>query len=105
MLSLPGEGAVKVSKVKGHATQSMVDKGDARHEDLVDNDGADNAANFVVLRQHDGVISARRALIRVRWGIDILTMMELHLCMVAFSRIEVNHDGHGWHCPECHCLG
>ena len=30
MISLWGEGTVKVSKVKGHATQTMVDKGDAR---------------------------------------------------------------------------
>ena len=45
MISLRGEGTMKVSKVTGHATQTMVDKGDARHEDLVGNDGADKAAD------------------------------------------------------------
>ena len=34
MLMLRREGTVQVSKVKGHATQAMVDMGDVRHEDL-----------------------------------------------------------------------
>ena len=41
---------MKVSKVKGHATQAMVDNGEARHEDLVGNDGADTAADLGRLR-------------------------------------------------------
>ena len=47
---------MKVSKVKGHATRAMVDKGDARHEDLVGNDGVDAVADLGRLRQQDGVI-------------------------------------------------
>ena len=92
---------MKVSKVKG--TQTMVINGDARHEDLVGNDGADKAADSSRFRQHDGVISARHTLIRVRrhW---YPIMMELLKFMVAFSRIEVDHDGHGSTAPDCHDL-
>ena len=65
-----------------HTTRTMVDKGDARHVELVGNDGADKAADLGRLRQHDGVISARRALIRVRrhW---YLIMKVLNKIMVA----------------------
>ena len=54
MLRLRGFDTVKVSKVKGHATRAMVDNGDVRLEDLVGNSGADAAADFGRLRQHDG---------------------------------------------------
>ena len=37
MLRLRGKDTVKVSKVKGHATQAMVDNGDVRHEDFIGN--------------------------------------------------------------------
>ena len=94
MSRLWGNETVKVIKGKGHATQAMVDNGDAPHEDLIGNDGADTAADLGRLRQRDGAITARRALIRVRrhW---YPIMLELHKFMVAISRIEVNHDGHG----------
>ena len=55
-----GEGTVKVSKVKGHASQAMVDNGDVRHEDHIGNNGADTAADLGRLRQQDSVITARR---------------------------------------------
>ena len=92
MWNLRGEGTVKVSKVKGHATQTMVDNGDARHEDFVGNDGAEKAAYLGRYRQQDGVISARHTLIWVRRH-RYPIMMELHMFTVAISRIEVNHDG------------
>ena len=99
MLCLRCMDTVKVSKVKGHATQAMVDNGDVRLEDLVGNDGADAAADLRRLRQHDDVISARRDLLRVRrnWFPIIL---DLHKFMVAISRIEVNHDGSGGTAPD-----
>ena len=89
MLGLRGEGTVKVSKVKGHADQAMVDEGDR-----IGNDGADMAANLGRMRHKDEVTTARRALIRVRsqW---YPVMLDLHQFMVAISRIEVNDDGHG----------
>ena len=67
----------------------MVDEGDARREDLIGNNAADTAADLGRLLQHDAVISARRALIRARrhWYPNKF--------MVAISRTEVNHDGHG----------
>ena len=99
MLSLRGFDTVKVSKVKGHATRAMVDSGDVRFEDLVDNNGADAAADLVRLRQQDAVITAHRDLLRVRrfWYPII---HDIHKFMVAISRIEVNHDGFGGTAPD-----
>ena len=65
MLCLRGMDTVTVSKVKGHATQAMVDNGDVRIEDLIGNNGADAAADLGRLRQQDDVITARRDLLRV----------------------------------------
>ena len=59
-------GTVKVSEVKGHADEFMVDDGSVRQGDLIGNDGADTAADLGRLRQQDGIINARRALIRAR---------------------------------------
>ena len=75
----------------------MVDNGDVRLE--VGNNGADAAADFGRLRQHDDVITARRDLLRVRryW---YPIMIDLHKFMVAISRIEVNHDGFGGTAPD-----
>ena len=94
-----GFDTVQVSKVKGHATQAMVDNGDVRIEDLVGNDGADAAADLGRLRQQDDVITARRDLLRARryW---YPIMLDLHKFMVAISRIEVNHDGYGGTAPD-----
>ena len=68
---------MKVSKVQGHATQAMVNNGDARHEDLVGNDGADTAADQGRSRQQEGVITARRTLIRVGKGMNSLNHCNL----------------------------
>ena len=46
MLCLGCIDTVKVSKVKGHVTQAMVDTGDVRLQDLIGNDGADTAADL-----------------------------------------------------------
>ena len=99
MLCLRGFDTVKVSKVKGHATPAMVADCDVRLENLVGNDGADAAADFGRLRQHDDVITARRDLLRVRryW---YPIMIDLLKFMVAISRIEVNHDGYGGTAPD-----
>ena len=99
MLCLRGMDTVKVSKVKGHATQAMADSGDVRSEDLVGNKGADAAADLGRSRQQDDVITAQRDLLRVRrhWYPIIL---DLHKLMVAISRVEVNHDGHGGSAPD-----
>ena len=98
MLCLRGIDTVKVSKVKGHATQAMVDNGDVRLEDLIGNDGADTATDLGSVRQQDYVITARRALLRA-WRHWHPIMLELQRFMVAISRIEVNHDGYGGTAP------
>ena len=99
MLCLRGMDKVHVSKVKGHATQAMVDNGDVRIEDLVGNKGADTAADLGRLRQQDDVITARRDFLRVRrYWYPIIP--DLHKFMVAVSRIEVNHDGYGGTAPD-----
>ena len=99
MLCLRGFDTVKVSKVQGHATRAMVNKGDVRFEDLVGDNCADAAADLGRLRKHDDVISARRDFLRVRrfWYPIIF---DLHKFMVAISRIEVNHDGFGGTAPD-----
>ena len=66
MLRLRGVETVMVSKVKGHATQVMVDNGDVRSEHLIGNDGADTAAELGRLRQQNVVITAVRDLLRTR---------------------------------------
>ena len=99
MLCLRGFDTVQVSKVKGHATQAMVDNGDVRLDDLVGNEGADKAADLGRLRQQDDDITARRDLLRARrYWYPIL--LDLHKFMVAISRIEVNHDGSGGTAPD-----
>ena len=58
--------SVKVSKVKGHATDAMVAEGKVRREDKEGNDAADVAADFGRLRQPVVVIDAGRNLLRVK---------------------------------------
>ena len=81
--------SVKVSKVKGHATDLMVAEGKVRREDKHGNDAADVAANFGRLRQPEAVIDARRNLLRVKkeW---YPTILSLHRFMVAIARESLN---------------
>ena len=58
--------SVRVSKVKGHATDAMVAEGKVRREDKEGNDAADIAADFGRLRQPEVVIDARRNLLWVK---------------------------------------
>ena len=99
MLCFRGVDTVKVSKVRGHATQAMVDNGDVRLQDLIDNKGADTAADLGRKRQQDDVVTARRDLLRTRrhW---YPILLDLHKFMVAIFRIEVNHDGYGGTAPD-----
>ena len=94
-----GEGSVEVSEVKGHADQAMVDDGSVRHEDFFYNDGADTTADLGRLRQQDGVINVRRAVIRARrhWH---AFMLELHKFMVGICRIQVNCVVYGGTAPD-----
>ena len=87
--------SVRVSKVKGHATDAMVADGKVRREDKDGNDAADIAADFGRLRQPEVVIDARRNLLRAKkeWYSRVLS---LHRFMVAIARESVNvGDGDG----------
>ena len=44
------KGPIKVSEVKVHAGQAMVDDGTVRHDDFVGNGGTDTAADLGKLR-------------------------------------------------------
>ena len=69
MLQLRGLGAVKVSKVKGHADDGMVLDGRIRDLDRLGNNAADEAADFGRRRVPVHVIDVRRNLVGVcnRW--------------------------------------
>ena len=56
--------SVKIFTVKGRADRFMVADGTVRQDDSFGNDGADTASELGRLRQCDGVISWRRALLR-----------------------------------------
>ena len=58
--------SVKVSKVKGHATDALVAEGRVLKEDKEGNDAADIAADFGRLRQPANVIDARRCLLNAK---------------------------------------
>ena len=81
--------SVKISKVKGHATDAMVAEGKVRREDKDGNDAADIAADFGRLRQPVAVIDSRRNLLRVKkeWYPRIFS---LHRFMVAIARDSIN---------------
>ena len=85
MLDLRGRDTVRVTKVKGHAGESMVLDGRVREVDRIGNDAADVAADFGRRR------GARRNLSGVcgRW---YLVLLDCHLFYSAISRAVVNHD-------------
>ena len=62
MLHLRGLDTVRISKVKGHADDGMVLRGQVRREDWLGNDAADEAADFGRRRVSPAVIDARRNL-------------------------------------------
>ena len=90
MLHLRGLDAVRISKVKGHADESMVLHGLVRESDRFGNSAADDAADFGRRRVvGNAVIDARRNLSGVcsRWFPVIL---DLHRFFIGNSRTVVN---------------
>ena len=81
--------SVRVSKVKGRATDAMVVEGKVRREDKEGNDAADIAADFGRLRQPARIIDARRCLLNAKkeWYPRLLS---LHRFMVAIARESLN---------------
>ena len=91
MLLLRGLDTVKVTKVKGHADESMVLEGRVRDLDRLGNKAADEAADFGRRRVPVHVVDARRNLVGVcsRW---YPVIRYLHRFFVAIARAVVNHD-------------
>ena len=99
MLHLRGLDTVRITKVKGHACQSIVLDSRVREVDRIGNDAADEAADFGRRRVGDAVIDARRDLSGVcgRW---YPVLLDLHRFFVAISRAVVNHDGRDGTAPD-----
>ena len=95
MLQLRGLDTVRISKVKGHASEDMVVHGRVRDLDRLGNKAADEAADFGRRRVPVHVIDACRNLVGVcnRW---YPVVRHLHRFFIAISRVVVNFcDGHG----------
>ena len=92
-------GTVRISKVKGHAEEDMVQDGRVRELDRVGNNAADEAADFGRRRVDHVVIDARRNLAGVcgRW---CLVILELHRFFIAISRVAVNLDDGAGNAPD-----
>ena len=99
MMLLRGLDTVKVTKVKGHASEDMVVDGRVRDLDRLGNRAADEAADFGRRRVPVRVIDARRNLVGVcnRW---YPVVCHLHRFFVAIARAVVNHDDGGGTAPN-----
>ena len=86
---------VRVTEVKGHATDADVDQGRVRGEDRLGNAQADTATDLGRRHQPESVMDARRILVQVRthWYPIIQQL-------IAVSRVSVNHDGRGGTAPD-----
>ena len=92
MLHIRGLGTVRISKVKGHADESMVRAGVVRGLDKLGNDEADEAADFGRRRVPWWVIDAGRNLSGVCSRCRPVVLV-LHRFFIAISSAVVNHDG------------
>ena len=99
MLLLRDLDTVKITKVKGHASEDMVVGGRVRDLDRLGNIAADEAADFGRRRVPVRVIDARRNLVGVcsRW---YPVVSHLHRFFVAIARAVVNHDDGGGTAPN-----
>ena len=84
MLRLRGPDTVRISKVTGHADETMVLNGQVREVDRLGNNAADDAADFGRRRVGNAVIDARRNLSGVcnRW---YPVLLDLHRFFIAIS--------------------
>ena len=103
MLQQRGLDTVRISKVKGHADDGMVLRGQVRGEDKLGNDAADEAADFGRRRVSPAIIDARRNLSGV-CGHWYLTILDLHRFFITISRAVVNRDGRGGTGSRSSCL-
>ena len=94
MIQARGLDTVRVTKVKGHATDADVDQGRVRLKNRLGNAETDTVADLVWRHQPELVMDVRSALINARdhW---YPIVQQLHGFMIAVSRVAVNHDGWG----------
>ena len=99
MIRTRGRVTLKVTKVKGHATDSDVEQGGVRLVDPIGNAEADTAADLGRRHQPEMIMDARRCLLQVRthW---YPIMLQLHGLMIAISRVAVDHDGKRGSVPD-----
>ena len=90
---------VRVTKVKGHATDSDVALGRVRLEDNVGNADADAAADLGRRHQSELLLDARSSLLEVRTHWDPI-VLQLHRFVIAVARVAVNHDGKWGSAPD-----
>ena len=92
MIRFRGEGAVRITKVKGQAEEDLVRRGQIRELDREGNNRAGEAADFGRRWFAPHTIYARRNLSGVceRW---YPVVRDLHRFLIAVSRAVVNDDG------------
>ena len=99
LISARGEGSTLVSKVKGHADEGLVRRGQVRLSDKIGNDLADEAADHGRRGAGVQIDDARKDLLRyARLG----TLL-FGICIgffVAISWAVVNDDGKGGNAPD-----
>ena len=99
MIRTRGRETVRVTQVKGHATDSDVEQGRVRLEDQLGNAEADTAADLGRRHQSEVLMDAGRRLLKVRThGYPV--MQQLQRFMIAVSRVAVNLDGKGGSAPD-----
>ena len=81
---------VRVTKIKEHADEELVQAGEERELDRLGNNAADEAADFGRRRLDHAVVDSRRNLSGVCWRWYPI-ILELHRFFVAISRVVVNH--------------
>ena len=94
MIRTRGRDTVRVTEVKGHATDGGVEQGRVRLKDQLGNAEADTAADLGRRHQSEALIDARRKLLKVRsYRYPVVPL--LHRFMIAVAGVTVNHDGRG----------
>ena len=100
MIQARRQDTVRVTKVKGHATDAHVDQGRVRLEDRFGNAEADTVADLGMRHQPELVMGVSQgALLNARdhW---YPIVQQLHRFMIAVPRVAVNHDGRCGSAPD-----
>ena len=99
MILARGPDTVKVTKVKGHATEVDVELGRVRLKDVLGKNEADAAADLGSHHQPEEVLDVRRALLNAR-ELWYPVVLQLHRFMVAIAQVSVSQGGRGGSSPD-----